>query len=462
MTTFRSQVTVHHPIDEVFAWHERPGALIRLCPPWNGSVAAAPSNGLAVGSKATLRLDVPGTFGLLGLPWVAEHVALDPGRSFTDVMASGPLRSWRHRHDFASADDGRATTITDTIEFRGPVPGLDRLQGPIIRKVLVDDFAYRERQLVDDLAFHAAHGGARRVVAVAGASGLIGSQLCALLSTGGHEVRRLVRRPAQAPDEISWDPGSGSLDADDLADVDIVVHLGGRTIGGRFTPANKREMRRSRIDSTNLLAGAVAQLAERGRAISFVCGSAIGYYGADRGDERLDESSRSGDDFLAELCRDWEHATEPAREAGARVVNVRTGIVQSPAGGALARQLPLFRAGLGGRLGNGKQWVSWISIDDIVGAFAHAALTDDLVGAINAVAPEPVRGGRYAEVLGSVLHRPAVLPVPSFGPALLLGREGAEEIVRASQRVAAGALIATGYEFRQPTLDAALRHVLGR
>lgn len=462
MTTFRSQITVPHPIDEVFAWHERPGALVRLCPPWNSSIASPPSDGLAVGSKATLRLDVPGTFGAIGLHWVAEHVALEPGRSFTDVMASGPLRSWRHQHDFDPAEGGSATTITDSIEFHGPIPGLDILQGPVIRKVLAGNFDYRERQLTADLAFHAAHDGPRRVIAVAGASGMIGTQLCALLSTGGHDVRRLVRGPATAPDEISWDPAAGILDVEDLADVDVVVHLGGRTIGGRFTPANKREMRDSRIASTELLAGAVAELAKRGRKISFVCGSAIGIYGADRGDELLAETSSSGNDFLAELCVDWERATEPAAEAGARVVKVRTGIVQSPAGGALVKQLPLFRAGLGGRLGSGKQWLSWISIDDIVGVFAHAALTDEVVGPVNAVAPEPVRGAAYAKVLGSVLHRPAVLPVPSFGPALLLGREGASELALASQRVDADALLATGYSFRQPKLENALAHILGR
>ncbi len=462
MTTFRSQVTVPHPIDEVFAWHERPGALVRLCPPWNSSIAAPSTDGVEVGSEATLRLDVPGTMGAIGIHWDAEHVELDPGRSFTDVMASGPLRRWRHQHDFEPANDGRATTITDSIEFSGPIPGLDAIQGPVIRSVLARNFAYRERQLLDDLAFHAAHSGQRQVIAVAGASGMIGTQLCALLSTGGHHVRRLVRRPAKAPDEISWDPAAGVLDPEDLADVDVVIHLGGRTIGGRFTAENKREMRDSRLDSTNLLAGVIADLAKGGRDITFVCASAIGIYGAHRGDDILDEASSSGDDFLARLCQDWEQSTVVAADAGARVVNVRTGIVQSPDGGALGQQLPLFRLGLGGRLGNGKQWVSWISIDDIVGVFAHAALRNDIFGPINAVAPEPVQGSTYASVLGKVLHRPALLPVPAFGPALLLGREGAKDMALASQRVSADVLIEKGYEFRQPTLEAALSHILGR
>ncbi len=335
------------------------------------------------------------------------------------------------------------------------------MQRPFVTRVLTSNFAYRGRQLTDDLAFHAAHPGPRRTFAIAGASGMIGTQLTALLSTGGHQVRRLVRRPARTADEISWDPKAGTIDRAALDGVDVVIHLGGRTIGGRFTDANKREMVASRVDSTRLLADVVAERARQGDPMTFVCGSAIGYYGADRGDELLNERSSAGDDFLAKLCRDWEDATAPASAAGARVVNVRTGIVQTPSGGALARQLPLFRVGLGGRLGNGSQWVSWISIDDIVGVFAHAALAPDLEGPLDAVAPHPVRAGDFAKTLGSVLHRPAVLPVPSFGPSLLLGREGAKLLAMASQRVDADRLSASGYAFRHPTLDAALRHVLG-
>ena len=276
------------------------------------------------------------------------------------------------------------------------------------------------------------------------------------------EVRRLVRHLAQAPGEIGWDPAAGTLDVDDLADVDVVVHLGGRTIGGRFTPSNKREMRAS-SDRQHRPCSRVLSPTRRTRPSHLVrvrLGHRLLRGRSGRRAPRRGEPQRRGLPRRALLGLGASHRS--GRRSRARVANVRTGIVQSPAGGALARQFPLFRAGLGGRLGDGEQWVSWISIDDVVGVFAHAALTDDVVGPINAVAPEPVRGGPYAEVLGSVLHRPAVLPVPAFGPALLLGREGAAELALASQRVAADALVATGYEFRQPSLDVALRHVLGR
>lgn len=462
MGSFTSDELIEHPLSEVFAWHELPGALIRLWPQWSGRVLSEPSNGLQPGSRAILRLFVPGTFDRLSVEWIAEHVDLEPPRYFSDVMVKGPLRSWVHRHRFSEAGSGSATRIVDDVRYELPVPGLSVVEKLAVNKVLARTFEYRTQQLRDDLDFHASHPGDRLTIAVAGASGTIGTQLCALLSTGGHDVRRLVRREARNPGEISWDPAAGTIDRDAIAEVDVVVHLGGQTIGGRFNRANKAAMYDSRINSTVLLADAIADLASDGRLRAFVCGSAIGYYGFDRSDDLLDESDGPGEGFLATLCRDWEAATQPAAEAGARVVNVRTGIVQSPQAGALAKQLPLFKLGVGGPLGSGSQWLSWISIDDIASVFAHAALTPSISGPINAAAPAPVTAVDYAKTLGRVLRRPAVVPVPGFGPELLLGREGAREVVSASQRVNTDRLLASGFKFRQPTLESALTHVLGR
>lgn len=462
MSSFTSEIVVPHPIADVFAWHERPGALPRLCPPWNSSVAAEPSEGIQPGSIAKLDIHVPGTLGKVSMTWVAEHVDLDVPTHFSDVMTKGPMRSWRHDHRFASIDDGTATRLTDAVTYKAPIPLFGGVQGALVNRTLEQNFAYRGRQLLDDLAFHAAHDGPRLTVAIAGASGMIGMQLAALLSTGGHTVRRLVRGPVRHPGDISWDPAAAKIDRDALRTVDAVIHLGGHTIGGRFTEANKRAIRESRVQSTSLLAQTIAELLPDGGPATFVCASAIGYYGSDRTDEELTEASPSGRGFMAEVCRAWEDSTEAARTAGARVVNVRTGIVQSPAGGALAKQLPLFLLGAGGRLGSGKQWQSWISIDDIVGVFAHALLTPTISGPLNAVGPRPVTATEYAKVLGRVLRRPSFFPVPSFGPKLLLGSEGAEEIVLASQKVSADRLLTTGYAFRHPTLEVGLRHVLGR
>jgi uncharacterized protein (TIGR01777 family) len=295
-------------------------------------------------------------------------------------------------------------------------------------------------------------------VVVSGATGLIGTALVTRLRSGGHRVRRLVRHHP-APDDITWDPGAGRLDGAALEGVDGVVHLAGAGIGDhRWTPAYKRQIMESRTGPTALLATTLAGMARPPSVL--VSASAVGYYG-DRGDTVLDERSPAGTDFLAEVCTAWEAATEPAARAGIRVVHVRTGIVLAANGGALAKLLPLFRFGLGGRFARGRQWQSWISLDDEVGAIVHL-LGADVRGAANLTAPFPVTNAEFATTLGKVLHRPSVLPIPSFGPKLLLGSEAAEAILFASQRVMPAVLRSSGYSFRHHTLDVALRSVLDR
>ncbi|WP_026556427.1 TIGR01777 family oxidoreductase [Arthrobacter sp. 35W] len=498
MGTFRYTTRLPHPRSEVFEWFQRPGALMRLNPPFGGTVRQEPSRGIEPGSTAVLGMGAPGSAGMwlgssaalaartLGLPprlrpevlWHARHTALVPGESFTDVMASGPLGSWEHTHSFRDAGpDG--TVMEDNVEYRllpdalagsaaasvRPARAAVALAEERFERELRRFFGYRSRTLRADLAFHHRHAGPPRTIAVAGASGLIGRQLCALLGGGGHRVIRLVRGQVRHADEVFWDPETGALDPEDLRGCDVVVNLAGATIGGRFTEANKERIRRSRIDGTTLLAEALAGLAADGVARALVCGSAVGYYGATphgklRNPALLTEDAPAGDDFLAAVCRDWEAACEPAARAGVRVVNVRTGLVLTPAGGLLQQLLPLYLAGVGGRLGSG-EWQSWVSIDDIAGIFAHAALDDSMAGPFNGVGPEPVRAAEFASTLGSVLHRPASVPVPAFGPRLLLGAEGAHILAGASQRASSAAIEAAGYDFRHRTLPQALRHVLG-
>jgi uncharacterized protein (TIGR01777 family) len=298
-------------------------------------------------------------------------------------------------------------------------------------------------------------------VAVTGSSGLIGSALTSFLTTGGHRVTKLVRRRPAAADEAAWNPEGGTIDADRLLGVDAVVNLAGEGIGpARWTAEHKRRVRDSRVRGTRLLAETLARL--EGGPRTLVNASAIGYYGADRGDEVLTEESSPGGGFLAEVVRDWEAAAEPARAAGVRVVWVRTGIVQSPRGAPLRLQLPVFRLGLGGRLGSGRQWVSWITIDDVVGVYHHALTSPHVAGALNATAPEPVRNVEYTRVLARILRRPALVPVPEFGPALLYRREAARETVFANQRVLPVRTEATGYVFRHRDIETGLRHLLGR
>ena len=440
---------VDHPLAEVFAWHTRPGAMTRLVPPWQPMKVVAESESLADG-RAVLGL--PG-----GLRWVAQHDrdSFDPPHRFVDELSSGGLRSlpprvigrWRHTHEFVEAPGG-GTTVRDELDT------------PVRAAALRPTFVYRHRQLAEDLAAHrdAADAGAKpMVVAVTGASGLVGSALTAFLTTGGHRVIRLVRRPARSRDERQWRPDAPPPDL--LSGVDAVVHLAGTSIAGRFTAGHKAAIRDSRIEPTRRLAQVAAD-SDDGPQV-FVSASAIGIYGFDRGDALLCEESMRGDGFLADLVADWEAATRPAADAGLRVVTVRTGIVQAAAGGTLRLLRPLFLAGLGGRLGSGEQWLSWIGLDDVVDVYHRALYDTRLAGPVNAVGPEPVRNVEYTKALAGVLGRPAVLPVPSFGPRLLLGGEGVRELAEADQRVVPTKLTGLGHRFRHATVSDALSHQLG-
>lgn len=296
-------------------------------------------------------------------------------------------------------------------------------------------------------------------VVISGRSGLIGSALAADLAADGHRVRRLVRRDARGPDEVRWDPSGGFLDADGLEGVDAAVNLAGPGIADkRWSDARKAELRDARVDGTRLLAEALAGLATPPQVL--VSGSAIGYYG-ERGDDLLPEDAGPGDDFLAELCVDWEAAAAPAAAAGIRLATIRTGIVLSADGGALDKLLPLFKLGLGGRLGSGDQWWSWITLEDEVRAIRHL-LEHDVSGPCNLTAPEPTTNHGLTQTLGEVLHRPTLLPVPKLGPKLLIGSEATETFLYASQRCVPAALEASGFEFAHPDVETGLRAVLGK
>jgi len=318
----------------------------------------------------------------------------------------------------------------------------------VVDAPLDEVFAWHARELCPDPL----------TIAVTGSGGLIGTALTALLTTGGRHVIRLVRRPPRHAGERHWRPEDPAPDL--LNGVDAVIHLAGASIAGRFTPGHKQEIRDSRILPTHRLAELAATSAPGLRA--FVTASAIGIYGPDRGDEVLTEASARGDGFLADVVAGWEDATAPAARAGIRTVQVRTGIVQTPRGGMLRLLYPLFAAGLGGRLGDGKQWLAWIGLDDLLDIYLRAVTDPSLSGPVNAVAPAPVRNSEYTATLAGLLHRPALVPVPGFGPRLLLGTEGAREIAEASQYVCPQRLIDAGHHFRHPDLEAALRHMLGR
>ncbi|MEV6283509.1 TIGR01777 family oxidoreductase [Kribbella sp. NPDC051770] len=427
------------PRDEVFAWHQRPGAIERLTPPWMPVRIKQETDDLGAGQAV---LGFP-----FGIDWVAQHSDLEAPDHFVDELTSAPLRwavNWKHTHSFDAVGNDQ-TRVTDRIDSN--VPGF------LLRSML----AYRHQQLADDLAaLRRVPGFKPLTVAVTGTHGTVGRGLVALLGTAGHTVVKLVRGEPSSPSERRWNPDHP---ADDLLDgIDAVVHLAGAPIGGRFTDAHRHAIVESRIGPTRELATLAATSDPR----VFVCASAIGWYGADRGDELLTEHSERGTGFLADLVENWERATDPARDAGLRVVNIRTGLVQTPAGGILRLQYPMFAAGLGGPLAGGKQWQPWIGVDDLLDVYHRALLDDELSGPVNGVGPDPVRNRDYTRVLAHVLHRPALFRVPSIGPRILLGPEGAKELAEASQRVVPAVLDRLGHTFRYPKLDGALRHLLGR
>ncbi len=297
-------------------------------------------------------------------------------------------------------------------------------------------------------------------ILLSGSSGLIGSNLVSFLKTAGHKVVRMVRRKEQVDDDsVYWNPADKKIDKEALENFAVVIHLAGENIAsGRWTPAKKERLRQSRVEGTRLLSETLTQLNHPPDAL--ICASALGFYG-DRGDEILTEDSPPGKGFLSELCCEWEKATQPAAEKDIRTVNLRIGIVLTPAGGALKRMLLPFKLGLGGPLGSGKQYMSWIAIDDLPYLISHIITNPNLSGPINAVSPNPVTNKEFTRTLAKVLHRPAVIPVPAFALRLVQGQM-ADELLFASARIKPSKLLENNHHFHYPTLEDALRHVLGK
>jgi uncharacterized protein (TIGR01777 family) len=435
------------PAEELYGWHGRPGAFERLNPPFDPVELEEQTGGLEVGARTVIRMKG----GPVQLRWVAEHTACEPGRLFRDEQRQGPFKRWVHTHRFESKANGTSELI-DEVDYELPLGALgERFAGGFTRDRLGRIFRYRHALTKADLERHARFAAQPRLtVAVTGASGLVGSSLIPFLTTGGH-VARAVRRQGN------------QLESSSLEGADAVVHLAGAGVADeRWTAARKKLLVDSRVAYTRQLVAALSKLARRPKVL--VSASAIGIYGS-RGDEVLTEDSALGGrdgaaGFLAGLCADWEAAANEARALGVRVVNLRIGLVQSARGGALAKLLVPFKLGLGGPVGAGKSWQSWISSEDLVGAIYHALFTESLAGPVNAVAPAPVTSAEYAKVLGNVLARPACAPLPAFALRARFG-ELADGAILASQRVLPSRLEASGFRFLHGDLEFALRFTLG-
>lgn len=424
----------------LFDWHARPGAFARLQPPYQNVELVERTGGLEVGARTVLRMRV----GPVPQTWVAVHTACEDGVMFADTQESGPFKRFDQVHRMVPDGEARSF-LEDDIRYQLPVGALgDLFGGGFAQHTLEALFAYRHGLLAADLERHRVYADAPRLhVLVTGASGLIGSALVPFLTTGGHRVTTRAH---------------GELGAPFPEDVDAVIHLAGASISTRWTAAAKEEIRRSREEGTRALV--TAMLAAKVKPRVLLSGSAVGYYGS-RGDETLTEASAPGDDFLAGVCKAWEAATRPAAEAGIRVVTLRTGIVLSPRGGALGQMLLPARSGVAGRIGPGTQHLPWISIEDTVGALHFALQTESLEGPVNLAAPGVVTNATFMKTLGHVLHRPSLLPLPAFAVRAAFGEMGGA-LLLGSQKVKPTALERAGFPFLHPTLEGALRFVLGK
>lgn len=454
---FNKQSEINAPVEEVFKWHARPGAIERLSPPWDPLEIISRTGGIRNGAEVKMKLKA----GPIPIKWHARHVDYQENLLFKDIQVKGPFSKWIHTHRFEKIDRTKCI-LDDSIEYALPFHPLGTaVMKGFVEKKLNQVFTYRHNTTIADIAVHQSkkHQGPLKIL-ISGASGLLGSSLIPFLRTGGHTVLQLVRRvPDKEKNEIQWDPANGRLDLDDTDKIDAVIHLSGENIGeGRWSSEKKKRIIDSRVQSTRLIAETISKMKNPPKV--FLCASAIGYYG-DRGGIEVDESDTVGKDFISEVCRIWEESAETSTAAGIRTAFMRIGIVLSPQGGALGKLLLPFTIGFGGKISTGCQYMSWISIDDTIGAIHHALFDKNISGPVNLVAPNPATNIEFTQKLATVLSRPAYFTVPKLAIETVFGEMGRETIL-SSTRVKSSVLRETGYCFRHPDLETALRHLLGK
>lgn len=456
--TFRT--TSHYPSctpEQLYKWHKRDGALERLLPPWQKIKILKKSRGITPGSTVKLQI-YSGPLGLIRIPFTARHTQAEPYRFFQDTQEKGPFSYWTHTHLFHKKNDGCA--LEDKVDYSLPFHKiLPNFIQRYVKQNLQKMFHYRVKTLQEDMLLHTRCSKNPMRILISGASGVLGKDLVPLLSTGGHEVWRLVRTRADITQrEIQWDPQADTLDIPSTLHFDAVIHLAGEYIGlHRWTAARKERVLQSRINGTTLLVNKLATMQKKPSV--FLCASATGYYG-NSSDIKITEEHSPGESFISEVCKQWEAAAVRAEESGIRTVLLRFGVGLTPRGGALQRILEVSLFGYLRYFGSGDQMISWISSDDMIAATLHC-LSHNIRGAVNIVSPEPVTNREFMQQLSAITKKPLLLPFPAWLIRLIYG-DMAKEMLLASTHISCKKLIDSGFHFRHPNLTTALKALLGK
>jgi uncharacterized protein (TIGR01777 family) len=454
MNHYQTATILNFPLEQVFAWFERPGAFERLNPPWQKVKVIEKRGTIHDGDYLLISVAlIPTTFQI-------DHFDFIPNKQFCDRQVKGLYKHWEHCHLFAALNKDQ-TQLEDVIEYAFPRHGFYKyLFTGKMETMLKQLFRYRQEVLEHDLKIHQKYRSKALKILIAGSSGTIGSQLAAFLTTGGHSVTRLMRTgSAKEGHFVEWDPDLRHLDPNQIEGHDVIINLAGAGVAEkRWSESRKKAILESRVKATHLLAEAINQLKNPPKV--FINASAIGYYG-NTGDKQVTEQSNKGDGFLAEVCQKWEEAANEMKTKHTRQVLLRFGIVLTPAGGALQQMLAPFKWGVGGAIGSGKQYMSWIALDDVLGAIHEAIFNEKLTGPVNVVSPNAVTNAEFAKTLAKVLKRPALLKMPAFVARAAFG-EMADEMLLSSSRVIPEKLLNQKFDFAYSDLEKALRHLLGR
>jgi len=449
----RTKINV--PVETLFSWHEQNGAISRLTPPWAPmKMISRKGIGIQKGVKVTFKLCI----FKIPMIWEAEHIDYRKNEEFKDRQKKGPFSKWEHTHRFISHGKSRSI-MEDQVEFKLPFGIFSRPFYGFAKKEFERMFSYRHRVLKRDLENHVGKSKKMRIL-ISGASGTIGNALVPFLRTCGHEVIRLVRKEEElSDDELFWDPYKNILDLESAGPIDAVINLNGVDISrGRWTQTQKKQIIESRIIPTRVLVEKMSELDTK--PLVFISSSAIGFYG-ERKDQTLKETDGKGESFISSVCKKWEDATIEAQKAGIRTIQLRIGIVLTPFGGALERMEFPFKAGCGVRLSHGRQYMSWISMEDVLSGILHILNNNKIKGPVNLTGPNPVRNKEFAKTLAMVFSKKVFFVLPEFIARALWGEMGKETLLT-SARVKPFKLLNNGFSFQHESLFSALKDMLGR